>query len=1120
MSGDYSRDSFDALRNFAGVYLQQGRAVLDSDWNEMVALFERRIRAATVDTIGRAVVPRETPHAFEVQVASEGFAFGRGRLYVDGLLAEHFGTADFDGSDSSRPAPTFDRARPGDDGPEGVLDEMISPEAGDFTDYLNQPYWPTPDPLPDGDGPHMAYLVVWERAVTATEAPELLEPALDGLDTTTRLQTVWQVRVLPNVGAGATCATPDEDLVGWIDVIAPSTARLSTGTTDVEEPEDPCLVPPTEGYTGLENQFYRVEIHGLTDPENPPESPVQADWGFKFSRENASVRAPVSAIGEDGDSVTVTRIGRDRVLHFQPGDWVELTDDNREFNHRSGQMLRVDDVDEETREIAFDRSIDSDLMPPGGEDTVTTRHTRLIRWDQKGVIRLDDESATVWADLDADGSDGLIPVPPDDRAIVLESGITVRFSTAAGSGRYREMDHWRFAARTAGTQIEILRSAPPDGVQRHHARLAVGGGGNNEPLDCRTFWPPHFEAGEGCACTVCVTAESHNSGSLTIQQAIEQIGSSGGTVCLEGGLYTLGQPVQIAGRNAVKIIGQGLGTVIAYQGSGGAIQVQNAVDVSLERFTILATPTPATNTAPPPVHGIAAVNTALLAVRRVAVVVASPNPEDRADFGIALDGVQIGAKIEECVSVAAHAIGSRSTYGLDEDGDLQFAAFAELHVEDCILFAGRRAILFDRVAINIAGAHFARNLVLSLRIGLQINWAEIPAASLAVEASTVVANQTAAILSAGRLRVQDCQITGGGESDDGIVLAPNLLPQAQWDAQIVGNVIYDLAGAGIRITGQLDTAFIKRNIIRDAGMAGIAMEPDASVRHIAVDNNRIERIGLTSGVDAVGVRLTQAVSGQVIDNAISDVGAAGGNGQTHAGIAMQGGGSFDISGNTLTGIGGTQQESSAVGILAMQPFTQLSINANRIAGGEVSTDAQLDWVALRIGPVTLDANTPPGTGTTGFESALPGIQPQALAFFMAGEATWAASENGLFAATAIAPAQIVCRGNEARTAQRTTRAVLSVVDSAASGVAVSDNLCDLQGGGGVPQVVLLAAPRVSVSGNIITHNVDANSIWIMTGTGSNGTKGAAAPVGNIVSNSIMVNGAPLKPPFETLNPRA
>ena len=61
MGGDYSRKSFDALRDFAGVLMQQGHPTLDADWNEFVAIVERRIRAETVDTIGRAVVPRETP---------------------------------------------------------------------------------------------------------------------------------------------------------------------------------------------------------------------------------------------------------------------------------------------------------------------------------------------------------------------------------------------------------------------------------------------------------------------------------------------------------------------------------------------------------------------------------------------------------------------------------------------------------------------------------------------------------------------------------------------------------------------------------------------------------------------------------------------------------------------------------------------------------------------------------------------------------------------------------------------------------------------------------------------------------------------------------------------------
>ena len=68
------------------------------------------------------------------------------------------------------------------------------------------------------------------------------------------------MRVLPNVGDGASVATPDEELKGWLDIIgrgrSPNDQRVGVATTD-----DPCLIPPSGGYRGLENRTYRVEIH-------------------------------------------------------------------------------------------------------------------------------------------------------------------------------------------------------------------------------------------------------------------------------------------------------------------------------------------------------------------------------------------------------------------------------------------------------------------------------------------------------------------------------------------------------------------------------------------------------------------------------------------------------------------------------------------------------------------------------------------------------------------------------------------------------------------------------------------------------------------------------------------
>src|SRR5688572_27048882 len=93
MSGDYSRVRFDPKNNFGAVWMQQGRVQLDSDWNEFAALLDRRWRAETTDIIGRGTVPKETPDGFRIQIASGGLTIGRGRIYVDGLLAENHGKA-------------------------------------------------------------------------------------------------------------------------------------------------------------------------------------------------------------------------------------------------------------------------------------------------------------------------------------------------------------------------------------------------------------------------------------------------------------------------------------------------------------------------------------------------------------------------------------------------------------------------------------------------------------------------------------------------------------------------------------------------------------------------------------------------------------------------------------------------------------------------------------------------------------------------------------------------------------------------------------------------------------------------------------------------------------------
>src|SRR5687768_763376 len=52
MKGDFSRRTFDGKKHYDSVQQQQGRVQLDSDWNEQVAIAQRRVETEALDVIG------------------------------------------------------------------------------------------------------------------------------------------------------------------------------------------------------------------------------------------------------------------------------------------------------------------------------------------------------------------------------------------------------------------------------------------------------------------------------------------------------------------------------------------------------------------------------------------------------------------------------------------------------------------------------------------------------------------------------------------------------------------------------------------------------------------------------------------------------------------------------------------------------------------------------------------------------------------------------------------------------------------------------------------------------------------------------------------------------------
>jgi len=93
MAGDFSRNTFDPVRHFSGVLMQQGRVLVDAEWNEQLAIQQHRAHTETRDVIGNCGTPKkedgfkisQTPHGNDLLISA-------GRYYVQGLLCEQEGT--------------------------------------------------------------------------------------------------------------------------------------------------------------------------------------------------------------------------------------------------------------------------------------------------------------------------------------------------------------------------------------------------------------------------------------------------------------------------------------------------------------------------------------------------------------------------------------------------------------------------------------------------------------------------------------------------------------------------------------------------------------------------------------------------------------------------------------------------------------------------------------------------------------------------------------------------------------------------------------------------------------------------------------------------------------------
>ena len=473
MKGDFSRIRFEPNKHYTDVLDQQGRIAYDADHNEQRLIDGHRRKVETIDVIGKYGAPTHDA-GFAITVTDDSISIGAGRYYVHGLLCENSAALDYDdqpfliqGSDTTDISDVLTELQRSQSGCVCVylevwqrmvtaLDDSClgEPALGQAdTTVRLQTVWrvvATPQDAPAASTGHAKIVNktpvrggVHPRAVQARAAQAgqsqagqtQIKHTQGDVDTGTALGKEFadidaELRADPylnmsdiagieNQASGLKIKNPCS-----CDAMYKATPTPHTGTLSAQVAENGggcgCQPIPAAGYTGQENQLYRVEIH---------QSGTLATATLKWSRENASVVSAV--LSASGNKVTVNSLGPDANLGFQENQWVEISDDTDLFGvpaNQPGQLYQIQHIDRPSLTLTMTTTV---------SPIDTTRNARMRRWDQS------DSTATATG------------IPLSSSWIDLENGIQVCF----GTGDYVAGDAWTIPARSATGQI----SWPPCG---------------------------------------------------------------------------------------------------------------------------------------------------------------------------------------------------------------------------------------------------------------------------------------------------------------------------------------------------------------------------------------------------------------------------------------------------------------------------------------------------------------------------------------------------------------------------------------------------------------------------------------------------------------------------------
>ena len=572
MPSDRSRSSHDIRYNYSGVVTQQGRVILDRDFNALQQIVNSEIESDALDIIG----PCGTPdNGFAVSLAASGQTSPP--LWSPPAPLSPPGIEPFDFLVS-----------PGTmylGGERAVLPKVRQNGEIATYSYFDQPDWINPT-NPFGSDKfstfsralrfEAVYLHVVEQEVSAAEDPDLLDVALGGPDTTQRLRLMRYIRRQST--PDNTCADAFTDVVNGFAArgltfdaasmrLLPA-AKLQVSFTETQAVSDPCDPTASGGYLGEDNQLIRVQIVTPGSAASPVQQPTLA-WGY----DNASFIYRVAKLPAGATAnVSTLQLGSNPVDAFHTpiqGQLVEVLRTTAVLESEPDQTAAPGSQSTIVRCVAEPIGKFFTLAQPYDPSTQTvvldgTLPSEYASDPNPLFIR-------VWQGQVAFDPTGGTPAPLTDITNQgMPPGLQVAITVAPGSGGGQVAApvgaYWMIAVRPStpqGVYPEqlLVTPQPPDGPRQWICPLAVidwtgataSPSGQPVVTDCRQTFDNLVDLskrGAGC-CRVSVSPTNFGAGK-TLQSVIDQaVGlAQGVTVCLNPGVYTFDQPLRLGAQHS------------------------------------------------------------------------------------------------------------------------------------------------------------------------------------------------------------------------------------------------------------------------------------------------------------------------------------------------------------------------------------------------------------------------------------------------------------------------------------------------------------------------------------------------------------------------------------------